>query len=83
MVMAEAVLSIISRSVAWVAREMVASLMSTMLSAESKIMVPDVVVRIVISPAVELMLRVPAPAISIASPVPALVTTNTSPDADE
>lgn len=82
MVKAEAVLSMISKSVAWVARETVASLISTMLSAESKTIVPLVVVLIVRLAEVELMLLVPAPPSSIDSPVPALVMTRTSPVAE-
>ena len=72
-------LSIISRSVAWVARDMVGSLMSNTLPAELKIRLPDVVVIMLRSAEVELIERVPAPAISMELPVPAFSTCKTLP----
>lgn len=80
MVSAVELLSITSRSVAWVAKEMVGSLMSKTLPAELNTRLPVVVVMMLRSPEVELMLRIPAPASSIASPVPALLMVTTSPD---
>ena len=63
--------SMMSMSVAWVAREIVVSLISKTLPAELKTRLPDVVVMMLRSAEVELMLRVPAPASSMLFPVPA------------
>ena len=68
---------------AWVAREIVASSISTMLPAESRMIFPEVVVLMLKLAEVELILLVPAPAISMASPVPALEIDKTSPVEEE
>lgn len=80
MVNAEAVLSIISRSVAWVAKDMVGSLMSKTLPAALNTRLPEVVVMMLRSADVELIDLVPAPAISIEFPVPAFSTCKTFPE---
>jgi len=67
-----------SMSVAWVAKEMVASSMSTTPPAESNIMLPDVVVRMVRLP--EVASRIPAETNEISAPVPELVMASTAPD---
>ena len=80
MVKEVAELSMMSRSVAWVAKEMVGSLTSNTLPAELNTRLPEVVVMMLRSAEVELMRLVPAPAISMLFPVPALVTSKTFPD---
>ena len=70
-------LSMISRSVAWVARDMVGSLISKTLPAESKTRLPLVVVLIVKSP--EVASRIPADTKEISAPVPELVISRTAP----